>query len=357
MLFQTDEKSPFPSREWGFFVGYYPQRSLIIKLFLLCHLVLFELSISAQNNIVSEEKQSVWIEQVQASTALSHAWIGATMTDSTSQVWFRRTYIHAQRPNRAWLNVATTGYIEVYVNGYNVLKSKRWPYRMQPNDDQPLYASLDVSRFLQADSNTIAVWFSPAFPHLQAQQIAISYYGEQADGTPFSFVSDDSWLTRHANVALTKDYSEIFHAPSPEEQQWNTNECALALWQSALPSKSYHTQSERNLAPIRASECITHILQPSYLVAQGDTVCFTFPQAFYGYARVTFRHARPQQWVNINGLHYLCSGETDEQAYRKFTLQPIYCLWITGDSAFKPEQIEKVEGIEVCPTWSYKWHD
>ena len=113
MLFQTDEKSPFLSREWGFFVGYYPQRSFIIKFFLLCHLVLFELSISAQNNIVSEEKQPVWIEQVQASTALSHAWIGATMVDSTSQVWFRRTYIHAQRPKRAWLNVATTGYIEV----------------------------------------------------------------------------------------------------------------------------------------------------------------------------------------------------------------------------------------------------
>ena len=51
MLFQTDEKSPFLSREWGFFVGYYPQRSFIIKLFLLCHLVLFELPISAQNNI------------------------------------------------------------------------------------------------------------------------------------------------------------------------------------------------------------------------------------------------------------------------------------------------------------------
>ena len=357
MLFQTDEKSPFLSREWGFFVGYYPQRSFIIKLFLLCHLVLFELPISAQNNITSEEKQSVWIEQVLASTTLSHAWIGAPMTDSTSQVWFRRTYIHAQRPKRAWLNVTTTGYIEVYVNGYNVLKSKRWPYRMQPNDDRPLYASLDVTRFLQPDSNTIAVWFSPAFPHLQAQQIAISYHGEQADGTPFSFVSDDSWLTRHANVALTKDHSEIFRAPSPEEQQWNTNECALALWQPALPSQHKSSQSGGDFNTLHASERITHIFRPDYLVVQGDTVCFIFPQAFYGYARVTFRHTRPQEWVNINGLHYQCSGETDEQAYRKFTLQPIHRLWITGDRAFKSEQIEKVEGIEVCPTLSYKWHD
>ena len=73
MLFQTDEKSPFLSREWGFFVGYYPQRSFIIKFFLLCHLLLFESSISAQNNIASEEKQSVWIEQVQASISMHNA--------------------------------------------------------------------------------------------------------------------------------------------------------------------------------------------------------------------------------------------------------------------------------------------
>ena len=232
-------------------------------------------------------------------------WIGYPDVDSTAQIWFRQTYLCEGRPQFAMLEVVTTGYFDLYVNGYNVSTDVRMPFRKQAFNDRPISLCFDITRFLRPDSNTIAVWYSPSYPHIQPRQVAISYYGRDAENRPFSLVSDSNWLCRKANVRLDTTYDEIFHAPDYSQTQWNAADFAPACWQGAVSLAADANMGER---------------------------------------------------LNINGLGYQCSGEMDEQAYRKFTRRTFRNVWITGDRHFKNSQIQRVEGIETAPYPHISWH-
>ena len=113
-------------------------------------------------------------------------WIGYPDVDSTAQIWFRQTYLCEGRPQFAML--------DLYVNGYNVSTDVRMPFRKQAFNDRPISLFFDITRFLRPDSNTIAVWYSPSYPHIQPRHVAISYYGRDPENRPFSRVSHRNWL-------------------------------------------------------------------------------------------------------------------------------------------------------------------
>lgn len=283
-------------------------------------------------------------------------WISYPDVDSTAQIWFRQTYLCEGRPQVAMLEVVTTGYFDLYVNGYNVSTDVRMPFREQAFNDRPISLCFDITRFLRPDSNTIAVWYSPSYPHIQPRQVAISYYGRDAENRPFSLVSDSNWLCRKANVQLNATNDEIFHAPDYSQTQWKVDDFAPACWQGTACSSADNSQRIDYRRVAYRAERVTKILTPAYYVAEGDTTCYEFDTGFHGYVRVTLRDADTEECLNINELSYQCNGEMDEQAYRKFTRRTFRNVWITGDQYFRNSQIQRVEGIETNPYSHMSWH-
>ena len=283
-------------------------------------------------------------------------WISYPDVDSTAQIWFRQTYLCEGRPQFAMLEVVTTGYFDLYVNGYNVSTDVRMPFREEAFNDQPISLCFDITRFLRPDSNTIAVWYSPSYPHIQPRQVAISYYGRNAENLPFSFISDKNWLCRKANVQLNATNDEILHAPDYSQTQWKADDFAPACWQGTSYSSADNSQRIDYRRVAYMAERVTKILTPAYYVTEGDTTCYEFDTGFHGYVRVTLRDANTEEYLNINGLSYQCNGEMDEQAYRKFTRRTFRNVWITGDQYFRNSQIQRIEGIETNPYSHMSWH-
>ena len=283
-------------------------------------------------------------------------WISYPDVDSTAQIWFRQTYLCEGRPQFAMLEVVTTGYFDLYVNGYNVSTDVRMPFREEAFNDQPISLCFDITRFLRPDSNTIAVWYSPSYPHIQPRQVAISYYGRNAENLPFSFISDKNWLCRKANVQLNATNDEILHAPDYSQTQWKADDFAPACWQGTSYSSADNSQRIDYRRVAYMAERVTKILTPAYYVTEGDTTCYEFDTGFHGYVRVTLRDANTEEYLNINGLSYQCNGEMDEQAYRKFTRRTFRNIWITGDQYFRNSQIQRIEGIETNPYSHMSWH-
>ena len=89
-------------------------------------------------------------------------------------------------------------------------------------------------------------------------------------------------------------------------------------------------------------------------------VVYDFGTAFQGWVRVTLRDARVGEQVNVGGMVYVCTGQMDEQACRKFTLPVCRRVWIYGDAHFRKSQIQNVEGLVLEPAesggmWPWTW--
>ena len=61
--------------------------------------------------------------------------------------------------------------------------------------------------------------------------------------------------------------------------------------------------------------------------------------------RVTLRGCQRGERISIGNLHYVCTGEIDEQAFARFTPTSSNTIIITGDSHFRSEQVQEVESI------------
>ncbi|WP_232227271.1 hypothetical protein [Hoylesella shahii] len=132
--------------------------------------------------------------------AFQTPWISAPQTDSTSMLWFTRIYKQTSRPRKAFVSVATTGKIQLLVNGMNVSRNLYEPFRSYA-DTTEVNIRYDITPFL-ARNNTISLWYCPTMPHAGRKQVAISYWGELADGTPFAYNSDETWACRRANRGM-----------------------------------------------------------------------------------------------------------------------------------------------------------
>lgn len=303
-----------------------------MRLFIMCFLAMISMNVNAQG--------------------IAQGWISATNVDSTSQIWFRHTYVDSTQPQHAKIAISTTGKVELYVNGYNVSGDTRMPYR-DNNDDKPISNTFCISEYLRPDSNTIAVWYSPEYPHIQKQQISLTYWGAMPDGRKFCHQTDSTWFFHKSTHSLSLNGGEIQNAKNIDED-WNSTLFYPTLWQNAIPCNGA-------LAPIENNEClykserVNKVIRPSYFDIEGDSVLYEFNIGFYGYIRVTLRDAKKGENIHIGGMDYICNGNMDEQAYRKFTQGYNRRIIISGDRNFRKSQIQNVEGIEICPYFHWNW--
>ena len=301
-------------------------------------------------------------------------WMSHPAPDDTSHVWFRRTLVIEEQdmPRTAYIHVATTGRFVLYVNGRNVSTALFTPDRT-PNDTTVMAISYDVRRFLRPDSNTIALLYCPSTR--TRRQVSVSFYGIAADSSHFATNDTDGWLCRHADTWQTHDGGEAMNR-NTYPYRWTDTDQPLALWQAVEQiSTSQHlnttppqhlntTPSQHNTtstpisaedicgySPVRINPLVDNaahmrrIYTPLFTEQSADTLTVHLVPNERHLIRVTLRGCRRGERISIGNLHYVCTGEIDEQAFARFTPTSSNTIIITGDSHFRSEQVQEVESI------------
>ena len=321
-----------------------------------------------------------------ASTATAgdfgYRWMSHPAPNDTSHVWFRRTLVIEEQdmPRTAYIHVATTGRFVLYVNGRNVSTALFTPDRT-PNDTTVMAISYDVRRFLRPDSNTIALLYCPSTR--TRRQVSVSFYGIAADSSHFATNDTDGWLCRHADTWQTHDGGEAMNR-NTYPYRWTDTDQPLALWQAVEQISTYQpintsppqhntTSTSQhhnttppqhlNTLPLLSAEDICgyspvhinplvdnaahmrRIYTPLFTEQSADTLIVHLVPNERHLIRVTLRGCRRGERINIGNLHYVCTGEIDEQAFARFTPTSSNTIIITGDSHFRSEQVQEVESI------------
>ena len=301
-------------------------------------------------------------------------WMSHPAPDDTSHVWFRRTLVTEEQdmPRTAYIHVATTGRFVLYVNGRNVSTALFTPDRT-PNDTTVMAISYDVRRFLRPDSNTIALLYCPSTR--TRRQVSVSFYGIAADSSHFATNDTDGWLCRHADTWQTHDGGEAMNR-NTYPYRWTDTDQPLALWQAVeqistsqhlnLSTPHHHNTTppqHLNTLPLLSAEDICgyspvhinplvdnaahmrRIYTPLFTEQSTDTLIVHLVPNERHLIRVTLRDCRRSEHISIGNLHYVCTGEIDEQAFARFTPTSSNTIIITGDSHFRSEQVQEVESI------------
>lgn len=317
-------------------------------------------------------------------------WMSHPAPDDTSHVWFRHTLVIDEQdmPRTAYIHVATTGRFVLYVNGRNVSTALFTPDRT-PNDTTVMAISYDVRRFLRPDSNAIALLYCPSTR--TRRQVSVSFYGIAADSSHFATNDTDGWLCRHADTWQTHDGGEAMNR-NTYPYRWTDTDQPLALWQAVeqISTSQHHTTStpqhhtttppqhpnttppqhlnttpsQHNTtstpisaedicgySPVRINPLVDNaahmrrIYTPLFTEQSADTLIVHLVPNERHLIRVTLRGCRRGERISIGNLHYVCTGEIDEQAFARFTPTSSNTIIITGDSYFRSEQVQEVESI------------
>lgn len=285
-------------------------------------------------------------------------WMSHPAPDDTSHVWFRRTLVIEEQdmPRTAYIHVATTGRFVLYVNGRNVSTALFTPDRT-PSDTTVMAISYDVRRFLRPDSNTIALLYCPSTR--TRRQVSVSFYGIAADSSHFATNDTDGWLCRHADTWQTHDGGEAMNR-NTYPYRWTDTDQPLALWQAVEQiSTSQHLNTSTPISaedicgysPVRINPLVDNaahmrrIYTPLFTEQSADTLIVHLVPNERHLIRITLRGCRRGERISIGNLHYVCTGEIDEQAFARFTPTSSNTIIITGDSHFRSEQVQEVESI------------
>lgn len=317
-------------------------------------------------------------------------WMSHHAPDDTSHVWFRHTLVTEEQdiPRTAYIHVATTGRFVLYVNGRNVSTALFTPDRT-PNDTTVMAISYDVRRFLRPDSNTIALLYCPSTR--TRRQVSVSFYGIAADSSHFATNNTDGWLCRHADTWQTHDGGEAMNR-NTYPYRWTDTDQPLALWQAVeqistpqhlntttphhntttppqhlntTPSHHHNTTPPQHLntlpllsaedicgySPVRPNPLVDNaahmrrIYTPLFTEQSADTLTVHLVPNERHLIRVTLRGCRRGERISIGNLHYVCTGEIDEQAFARFTPTSSNTIIISGDSHFRSEQVQEVESV------------
>lgn len=292
--------------------------------------------------------------------------ISCTTADSLSDIWFRHTYLTQRRPISAKLSVTARGRYRVYVNESNVT-----PPLPTDNCHHPVTIDINVSGYLRSDSNTVAILYHPVGPH--DHQIAVCYYGVGRDGRPFGHNADGGWICRPVDEGsgdgIDRGYTQTVSTACwtpvsvPRRLEIEGTKAASAPGRVEMEGTKADSALRRvstemgmwplaTLLPVRVNR-VTRVAVPRYSERTPEGIAYEFVTGFYGFVRLTLRGAKKGETITIGGRKYTCNGETDEQITTAF--EPAYHrrVIVSGDSAFDPSQVQRVDGVSLMTTTSY----
>ena len=276
-------------------------------------------------------------------------WISYPLPNDTSEVLFRQIFVTSKRPRQATITFVSSGMTKVYVNERNITRDLYF----QNQDPHHLTSyTFDVTRFLRPDSNVIAVWYAPAKDMPISKQLSLQYYGIDDKGKQFYHQTGQDWLCHILHGCYVKDENEEAFDNREYDPNWKATDYDTQGWMH--PTGAYaHVCSFpilSNAPPcpsITLSECLIPI--DSFSDSTG-VINYDFGRTFEGSIRLTLRDAAKGEKLYIDGFTYICNGDLDEQAFRRFTSNRKRFILIRGDRKFKESQIHNVEGLEYTNT-------
>lgn len=289
-------------------------------------------------------------------------WMSHPAADDSSCVWFGRAFVAPGRPRKAVVAVSTTGRFVLYVNGRNVSTARYMPHR-PVGDTVAVSIEFDVTRFLRRDTNTVAVLYCPSVA--TRRQVAVSWWGVDAAGGRFADMGAVGWLCRRDGMSVSARGESIDGAVpgvscvhgSMQVALWrpvaiggrvgNGVACGVPrdLGRSAENIFGHATHSCNVLADNAVR--VQAVLAPRCSDVGAASVTYDFSPGFCGSLRLTLRGCRRGQRIRVGDASYTCSGEMDEQMYCRFATPYMRRVTVTGDSRFRPDQIQSAEAVNV----------
>lgn len=283
-----------------------------------------------------------WIQNSFAQEFCTH-WVSYPLPNDSSEVLFRKTFTTQHRPTQALITFASCGKLKVYVNERNITKDLLFE---NPNNTYIVSRTIDISRFLNAEQNTIAVWYAPVPGMPISKQLSLEYYGKDIKGKFFYHKADKSWwcktLRGSFNSSTTEQYDSRFY-----HFDWMSPEYKSEHW--IHPTGSFATEKSYPIIsnPLPTSSYpLTHIIFPVNHYEDSLGIHYDFGRPFYGSIRLTLREASKGETIKIDNYLYICNGEMDEQAFRRFTSEQKRIITINGGKYFNIKQINNIEGLE-----------
>lgn len=269
-------------------------------------------------------------------------WVSFPLPNDSSEVIFKQTYTHKQKPIQASITLASTGNVKVYVNERNVSRD----ILINGFDNGSLaYHTFNITRYLKPNKNTISVWYAPSESSLVGKQVSLEYYGIDADGESFYHKADGKWLCKElhgcSNIADNESYDG---ARMPHNwKSFDASQSKTWLHPTGCPSK---TSPSLEAKISYKQNLLNKILHPVATYTDSVGYHIDFGRPFYGTIRLTIRDAKRGSQMNISGLNYVCTGEMDEQAFRRFNFRKQRKFTIQGDE-FQRNWIVFIEGLEI----------
>lgn len=284
----------------------------------------------------------LWVQSSYTQEFSTH-WISHPTPNDSTEVLFCHTYTTQRCNKKAILSFASKGHLKVFFNERNISQDITFN---NPSPQKIGIVSYDVSRYLRPDSNTIAVWYAPETGTDISKQVSLEYYGEDADGQDFYHQADGSWLCLALQKSYIKRNKECFNA-STYSHEWKASDYDRKKW--LHPLGAYGNTSPDTIVGNtynNYNDKLYRVLKPINSYKDASGIHYDFGRSFHGTIRLTLREARKTEVIHIDDFTYICNGDLDEQAFRRFstTRQRTFTIW--GDKHFKPSQITNVEGLE-----------
>lgn len=270
-------------------------------------------------------------------------WIHHPAPNASDQIWFRRTYTLPHRPTKAVLTVASEGRYIIYVNGYVVSND------LFSSNPEGIIAmrEYNIKGLLKAGQNVVGVWYAPT--QETHRQLSATLTGSYENGATFYYETDGTWLCRKANARMTANGGEEIDA-TRYVPAWNQERMQLLEWQAAERWKDT-TWPMVSFVPMSKTAFHAHqVLRRPKRSYYGNRVIYDYGQQVNGWVRVTLRRMKRGDVVYVNGLRYVCSGQREEQACRRFTTGPAGTAIILLPAGRNRDNITRVEAISISDT-------
>jgi hypothetical protein len=281
-------------------------------------------------------------------------WIGVEnrAVEAKNDPWFRKTFPLAARPVRATVYVASLGYHELYINEKKVGDRVLSP-SISDLSQRVRYVTLDVTEYLKAGVNTVALWCAPGwadFAEFKVQDkplVMAELEVIPSDGPPMRVVTDATWKTRMSPLSpiggwVFWNFGGERYDAAKELPRWSSPQLDDSSWQSAAVFTPNVKLSAELIEPNRRLETLepVEITSPApgqYRVDMGRNHAGWFEIRMKGSPgqRVSLQFAeRPDQAMTYNQASEFVFGDSGEGTFcHRFNYAAFRWVTISGLSA------------------------
>lgn len=285
---------------------------------------------------------TLWVLNSYAQEFGTH-WISYPLPNDSCEVLFRKVYHLEETPLQAHITMASTGNIRVYINERNASRSILYE---GCKNDTILSRTIDISPMLKKGDNTIAVWYAPNKSQHVSKQLSMELYGWSKDAIPFYHQTDGTWWTKQISG---------FHCGEKElfdnrrySNEWKSAEYHPIGWLHPTGAcENSHISPYVLHNPTNIENKLHKILYPALTYNDSLGYHVDFGRPFRGTIRITIRGAHKGSVLDINGNHYICNGEMDEQAFYRLHYETQRIFTIRWSERFSLKNIVNIEGLEI----------